>query len=330
MRVSIVIPAYNAAATLGACIEACLGQAHPDKEIIVVDDGSTDDTARIAQQYPIAYVRQPNRGPAAARNTGAGLAEGDVIAFTDADCVPRPDWIEQLLACLGKDAAGVGGTYDIANPHSLLARLVHEEIRVRHAQLGATVDFLGSFNVAYRMEAFQATGGFDEHFRMASAEDNDLAYRLRDAGYTLRFTRNAVVAHHHPARLTSYLRTQMWHGYWRVLLYRKHRQRVRKGDAYAAGVELYAPAVALLLLVATPPAIAARLSLGIGVFDAGCGILWCALAAVHMPMAWRMKTGSGRFAMLLHAALATARDVARGIGLVMGIWRFLIAGAKGH
>ena len=132
------------------------------------------------------------------------------------------------------------------------------------------MDFLGSFNVAYRKAAFEAVGGFDASFPCASGEDNDLAYRLQDVGGRLRFTREAVVAHHHPTRLWPYLRTQARHGYWRMKLYAKHIGRARRGDQYAGMADLAAPPLALLvvaLLAGVPDGRAQLRGLGLEFLD---------------------------------------------------------------
>ncbi len=324
MRVSIIVPAYNASATLAGCIEACLNQTWEDREVIIVDDGSTDDTPRIAQSYPVHYIRQENSGPAAARNRGAREAQGAVLAFTDSDCIPCPDWVERLAGGIGGQVAAVGGTYGIANPESLLARMVNEEIAVRHERLGELVDFLGSFNVAYRKDAFDAVGGFDESFRMASAEDNDLSYRLQDAGYLLRFCPEAIVDHFHPTRLWPYLRTQMWHGYWRVKLYRKHAGRARKGDQYAGLGDLLAPGMGLglIALVACIPLLTFLWSgppWPLVVISA----VYCGLyGSVHSPMTRRIRRRSGSIQANSFEVVAMLRDIARGIGMVLGILRF--------
>ena len=106
---SVIIPAYNAAASIGACLEALAHQtlAAGDFEVIVVDDGSTDTTPRVAEQFGVRVVRGTHGGPAAARNLGASLATGQFLLFTDADCVPEPDWAEQMLRpLLTTDAVG--------------------------------------------------------------------------------------------------------------------------------------------------------------------------------------------------------------------------------
>lgn len=323
VQASIVVPAYNAAATLNECLEACLAQTVP-VEVIVVDDGSTDETAAIAQRHPVTYLHQDNAGPAAARNFGARAAKAGVLAFTDSDCLPDPRWIEKLLGAFKYGAAGVGGTYGIANPESLLARLIHAEIRLRHAGLNGEVDFLGSFNVAYDREQFWDAGGFDEDFRAASGEDNDLAYRLADRDRTLRFTDEAVVRHYHPDRLWPYLRTQSRHGFWRMRLYAKHPNRAG-GDRYASLLDLWSPGMALFALTfslfaaALWPSPAARIP--VTVTAAWVTFLW---AAVHARKAIPMYRAHGDARMLLFVPMAMARDLARAWGMARGAWRFLI------
>lgn len=326
MQVSIIIPARNAAGTLGACLDACLAQTHPDCEVLVVDDGSTDDTAGIAADRGVRCVPQQPRGPAAARNHGAAATGGPVLAFTDADCIPRPDWVAQLLAALDEDGAGAaGGTYAIANPASLLARMIQEEVALRHNRYDRHVDFLGSFNLAVRRAAFEQVGGFDEDFTAASAEDNDLAYRLTAAGWKLVYEPQAVVAHYHPERLGRYLRAQARHGFWRVKLYAKHPGRA-SGDRYAGLADLLAPGIALAFaaLVAGLPALWLLSPRGRLAYASALFIVFFVYAAIRVPRAVRMalRTRSPRF--FEFGDVAALRDLARGLGMLRGVWRFLV------
>jgi cellulose synthase/poly-beta-1,6-N-acetylglucosamine synthase-like glycosyltransferase len=344
MRVSIIIPAFNAERTIGECVAACVAQTHRDCEVIVVDDGSTDGTAEIVREFvkraagaigtvgtigtdeatgaigeSVRCLCQENKGPAAARNLGAAHATGDVFAFTDSDCVPWPDWIEQLLKGFAENVVGVGGAYDIANPDSFLARMLHEEIGVRHDRSSDEVDFLGSFNVVYQRSAFEAAGGFDESFSKASAEDNDLSYRLRDAGERLRFRREAVVAHYHPDTLWPYLRTQARHGYWRMKLYRKHPYRTRTGDQYANMIDLSAPPLALSLCLML---IAQNL---VGPYLSFPNFLAAvAYGFVRVPLAIRMSRRAEDRRMYAFLWVALLRDTARALGMIAGIVRFFI------
>lgn len=324
MLVSIIIPAYNGATTLATCLEACLDQDYEETEIIVVDDGSSDATAAIAAAFEdVTVLRQPNRGPSVARNHGARVARGEILAYTDADCVPRQDWIRQLVAPFDEAVIAVGGTYDIANPESRLARVVQAEIAARHAQFGDYVDFLGSFNVAYRKTAFDSVGGFEESYRFASGEDNDIAYKLQDTGGRMRFTAAAVVSHYHPTRLWAYLRTQARHGSWRVKLYKDHPHRAQGGDNYAGWPDLLAPPLSLVVAFLIP------IVLGIGIFTPyglPATAIYIALAtfygALHIPIASRLRGLLSASDLLYCWLVLCIRDLARALGLLQGIWVF--------
>lgn len=323
LRASIIIPAYNAQKPLAECLAACLAQDHPDFEIILVDDGSTDDTGLIAAQFKaVRYHRQPNGGPASARNTGARLATGEILVYTDADCIPQADWLGQLTDGFEEGVVAVGGTYAIANPASRLARVIQAEIAQRHLQFKGDVDFLGSFNVAYRRDAFEAVGGFDASYRQASGEDNDLAYRLHNQNGRMIFNPKAVVAHYHPERLLAYLRTQARHGYWRVKLYRDHPRRAG-GDQYAGWPDLFAPPLGLalpflLLLIAVGGTIT-----GLGVV---ASILSLALVlfytALHAPLVFRLRHDLSAGDLLYFLLVTCLRDTARAAGLLHGLWTF--------
>jgi glycosyltransferase involved in cell wall biosynthesis len=328
-KVSIVIPAYNAESTLRVCLEGCLAQTHSNCEIVVVDDGSTDGTRGIAESLGVRCVTQENHGPAAARNRGAAETAGDFVAFTDADCVPEPDWIEQLLAGFEDGVVGVGGTYGIANPERLLARMVHEEIVARHAHYAEDVDFLGSFNVMFEREAFEEAGGFDEAFSEASAEDNDLSYRITEGGGRLRFASSAVVKHYHPWRLFPYFRAQLRHGAWRVKLYTKHPHRAGKGDRYAGMTDLLAPALSLLAAMALcHAALFGILPLNGQVPLEMDAVVLIGYALLRLGMPLRLVRATGDWRMFLFLPVLMLRDMARAMGMIAGIMRFIFL-AKG-
>jgi glycosyltransferase involved in cell wall biosynthesis len=330
MLVSIVIPAYNACATIERCVRASKGQTHSETEVIVVDDGSSDDTANLAERNGANVIKQHQGGPAAARNAGAKAARGGIVAFTDSDCVPHSDWIEKLLVRFSTGVVGVGGSYGIANASSWLACMIHEEIVIRHDRMGDTVDYLGSFNVAYRREAFIEAGGFNEDFKAASGEDNDLAYRLHDKGGILRFTRDACVDHYHPEKLGKYLKSQMGHGFWRVKLLALHGQR-RAGDQYAGTGELLglvAASVGLpIAALCAVLALISRTGNGVALWLISIGLLaFCLLFHMTLPLLIVRRTR--RVSALLYALVLAARSIARTVGLLHGILHFLILKRK--
>jgi glycosyltransferase involved in cell wall biosynthesis len=206
MLISVVVPTFNRGEKLAQTLESLLAQDFADYEIILSDDGSTDNTTEIAARYPrVTYVRQENRGPAAARNRGIARARGDVIAFTDDDChVPR-DWLARLADGYARypQVAGVGGYLD--PPEEIVARNLfarYERFVTRELyrqgnveRVGGLTDYPagGTSNVSYRKSVLAQVGGFDEWFPYPAAEDHDLRVRVHALGYVLLYLPLRVV-----------------------------------------------------------------------------------------------------------------------------------------
>lgn len=316
---SIVIPVYNGAATVGACIEACLGQVCGcPVDVIVVDDGSGDATAEVVSRYPVRFLRQANRGPAAARNRGWRAASGDAVCFTDADCVPPPDWVARHLAQYVSPRIGAaGGSYDILNSGSLLAQCIHDEIRYRHARMRREARALGSYNLSVRRQVLEEIGGFDESYPMASAEDNDLSYKIIRKGHLLVFDAAIRVAHHHPEKLSRYLRTQFWHGFWRVKLYRDH-PGMTTGDDYSGILDYAQPVIALAVLALLPFS-------WIGAVAPLTAALVAAEAMLQLPVAVPVMVRTKRLSACALPFITFARAFARGCGMACGAVRSIAA-----
>ncbi len=228
--VSVIVPAYNAAATLPACLAALQQQdfPHSQYEIIVVDDGSTDATAALAEAAGVRVIRQPNAGPAAARNAGAAAACGELLLFTDADCAPEPGWLAALAAALAEpDVAGAKGAY-LTRQTALVPRFTQLEYEDRYDRMAgaANIDFVDTYSAAYRREVFLANGGFDTIFPTASVEDQELSFRLAEKGYRLVFVPAARVYHRHNPTLRAYVRRKFYIGYWKALLAAWHPARM--------------------------------------------------------------------------------------------------------
>jgi glycosyltransferase involved in cell wall biosynthesis len=250
--VSIIIPAYNAEKTLAKCLAAISAQDYQNiKEIIVVDDGSQDATPEIAKVFNrITYIYQANSGPAAARNAGAAVATGEILFFTDSDCLPRVDWVARMIPHFIRDEnAVVAGSYGIANPEILLASCIQEEIFYRHHKLMPDHPrVFGSYNFAIRKSVFKEVGGFNTQYRSASGEDNDLSYKITALGYKIFFERGALVDHFHPKRLWRYLYEQYRHGFWRVKMYQAH-PKMRAGDDYTFWKDMVEVPLAFIALI---------------------------------------------------------------------------------
>jgi cellulose synthase/poly-beta-1,6-N-acetylglucosamine synthase-like glycosyltransferase len=239
IRFSVVVPAFNAQISLAGCLKALQEQSIPpsDYEVIVVDDGSMDDASKIAGGFDVTYIRQTHRGPAAARNRGVSEAAGEIVLFTDADCVPDRNWIhEMVLPFEDASVVGVKGAYR-TQQRRLAARFAQAEFEDRYDRLErhGSIDMVDTYSAAYKRNLFQEMGGFDERFTSANNEDTDFSYRLARAGHTLVFTRKAFVYHTHPDTLGKYLRLKFWRGYWRMVVYRRYPEKAFK-DAYTPQV----------------------------------------------------------------------------------------------
>lgn len=223
---SVVIPAYNSAEMLPTCLQALQAQTLPadQYEIIVVDDGSTDDTAEVARDLGVRVISQPNAGPAAARNRGALAARGDILLFTDADCTPFPDWVECMTATFTElGVVGAKGVYR-TRQRDLVARFVQAEYEDKYDRMRTleTIDFVDTYSAGYRRDVFLASGGFDTCFPTASVEDQEFSFALAETGHRLVFVPNAQVFHIHDRTLAEYARRKFWIGYWKVRVMREH------------------------------------------------------------------------------------------------------------
>src|SRR3989344_4000804 len=239
LEASVIIPAYNSASTIGDCIKALAEQdfARRDFEIIVVDDGSKDGTGKISRGAGAKVISQDNAGPAKARNRGAKSTSGEILVFTDADCVPQKNWLREMLEPFkSMEIAGVQGAYK-TRQKSLTARFGQIEIEERYERMkkrAQSLDWIGSYSAAYRKKDFFEAGGFDESFPKASGEDPELSYKMQKSGKKLVFNQDAIVYHTHPDTMWKYLRTKYYRAFYRVNLYSKHKDKIAS-DSYTPG-----------------------------------------------------------------------------------------------
>lgn len=195
-QLSVIIPAYNAGATLGACLAAIFAQAADDVEVIVVDDGSQDDTRQVALRYPATLLVLPhNQGPSAARNYGVAHAKGEFLFFIDADVALGKDALargRELIAAPGIDA--VVGSYDdepaVRTLVSQFKNLAHHYFHQRSRPDATTL--FGACSLM-RRALFVAVGGFDERRRLL--EDVELGYRLTARGARIRLEPKLQIKH---------------------------------------------------------------------------------------------------------------------------------------
>jgi GT2 family glycosyltransferase len=227
-KVSVVVCAYNAERTMNDCLISLKNLNYPNYEVIVVNDGSTDRTLEIAQSYDfVRLISHENKGLSAARNTGIAAATGEIIAFTDSDCMADQDWLTYLVArFLSSGLPAIGGPNLPPQDESLVASCVAVSPGApTHVLLDDEVaEHIPGCNMAFRRDALEAIGGFDPLFR-AAGDDVDICWRLQNKGYTIGFSPAAVVWHYRRNTVGDYLKQQRGYGKAEALLYFKHPYR---------------------------------------------------------------------------------------------------------
>lgn len=225
---SVVIPTFNRPAELTRCITA-LAQSTLDRrrfEVIVVNDGGGNPENAlhsIVHDLNLRVLTQPNRGPGAARNHGAGSAHGNLIAFTDDDCIPANDWLERLERSFKShpDSFHGGRTINILsdNPFSEASQSLVDYVHRYYNDTSAKrTRFFASNNIAVAARKFDTSGGFDESLR--AAEDRDFCRTWHQLGWDFQYVPDAVVSHAHRLTFGSLLKQHHNYGrgalpYWR-------------------------------------------------------------------------------------------------------------------
>lgn len=222
LRVSVVIPAHNEAAGIGALVRAVQAQAPPpsqdvEVEVLVVDDASTDGTSDVARAAGARVLRMEEGGnPAAARNRGAAASTGDPIIFLDADCTPDAGWLAALLAAHDRGEVVVGGSLDLPPGLSATARCDYYcGWYVSHSKRPAgPVPHLPAPNLSVRRDTFFATSRFAEQQPFSfSNEERFWQAELRRAGHRIWFEPKARVFHHNRPGFGNLLRRNYRWGY---------------------------------------------------------------------------------------------------------------------
>jgi GT2 family glycosyltransferase len=224
-RVSVVVCAYNAERTMEACLASLEHLNYPDYEVIVVNDGSKDRTLEISERFPYCrIISQENKGLSVARNVGAEAATGEIVAYTDSDCVADPDWLAYLVAKMeASDLVACGGP-NFPPPEDALvpAAVAVSPGGPTHVLLSDdTAEHIAGCNMAFRRDTLLALGGFDPVYR-AAGDDVDICWRLQDAGYTIGFSPAAIVWHFRRNTVAAYIGQQRGYGKAEALVYSKH------------------------------------------------------------------------------------------------------------
>ncbi len=240
-RVSVVVCIYNGESTVHDCLEGLSRLDYPDFEVIVVDDGSTDRTAAVAEEFGYRLIRTHNRGLSAARNTGIEAATGEIVAFIDGDASPDPHWLSYLaLALSGGEYAGVGGPNIPLRANGAVADCVADAPGGPvHVLLSDTeAEHIPGCNMAFWKDALQEIGGFDPRFRVAG-DDVDLCWRILERGWKLGFQPAAAVWHHQRDSVVAYWKQQRGYGAAEALLEAKWPEKYNLAGHATWGGRVY-------------------------------------------------------------------------------------------
>jgi len=309
--ISFVVPVKNDARRLDRCLESIAAAARGHEyEVIVVDNGSTDDTVNVARRSDARVLVIPDKRVPELRNAGARIAEGAFIAFVDADHEIVPGWLPAALEVFASsDVAGAGSLYT-APPTATWVQRAYGALRGRTVGT-ADARWLGSGNLIVRREVFHALGGFDPS--LDSCEDVDFCQRLRRAGWRLIADERLASIHHgDPATLSALFSAERWRGRNNL------RVSVRNGLTWH---DLPSVAAPLLLLAGLVLAMVSA----IGAAFLGARALWGVApammlgAALVLLRAARIVRSAGSWSLQTVAsalAVGATYEVARAVAIV--------------
>ncbi|MDB5024448.1 MAG: glycosyltransferase [Mucilaginibacter sp.] len=249
--ISVIVCSYNGARTIRGCMEALQKLDYPNKEIIVVNDGSTDDLEKIVKEYPVKLISTPNRGLSSARNTGLASAEGEIIAYLDDDAFPDSHWLQYLASAYNCSShAGIGGpNLPPLEDGPIAACVANAPGGPIHVLLSDEIaEHIPGCNMSFKKEVLMEIEGFDPNFRVAG-DDVDVCWRIQSAGYTLGFHPAAVVWHHRRACLKSYWNQQKGYGKAEALLEAKWPLKYNRLGHLTWGGRIYSSGVTLPLKI---------------------------------------------------------------------------------
>jgi glycosyltransferase involved in cell wall biosynthesis len=211
MQISVIIPSYNSCATIESCLQAVLSQDVEEGFEVIVVDSSTDDTPQIIQsRFPqVRLVHRAERLiPSAARNVGIEVAKGELLAFTDADCLPDKQWLQNIVEAHQSEYLIIGGSVSNGRPHSRLSRAEYfiEFREFSSSSPRREVRFLPTCNLSAKRELFDCVGLFPN---VRASEDTLFAHRLQKHGIPILFVPEIRIAHLNRDRWQPYLKNQM-------------------------------------------------------------------------------------------------------------------------
>jgi GT2 family glycosyltransferase len=227
-RVSVIVATHNGARSLDWCLSGLDRLRYPDYEVLLVDDGSSDSTPAIAARHRVRYLRQAqNGGLSRARNAGIAAATGSIIAFTDDDAQPDPDWLFYLVSTMEEHQAAACGGPNLPPPREGFIAQCVAFAPGNPTQVLLTdevAEHIPGCNMAFRASALERIGGFDVTHR-AAGDDLDVCWKLQVRGEQVVFSPAALVWHKRRGTIRAFLRQQRGYGFAEAHLRRQYPGR---------------------------------------------------------------------------------------------------------
>lgn len=256
-EISIIIPVLNGGESFRQCLASITRFSLPATEVIVVIDGGTDGSEKIAQEFEVKILKLPvTGGPAKARNCGANIANGKVLFFMDADVVLGAETLPRILATFKQPSpdALIGSYDDAPGASNFLSQYKNLFHHYTHQTASAEAFTFWGACGAVRRQVFWSVGGFNESYRYPSIEDIELGYRLRQAGYSIRLDRAIQVKHLKRWNIISLCRAEVLYRAipWTMLIWRDRQLNNDLNLGWTTRLSLVLTYVLILSLIAAP------------------------------------------------------------------------------
>lgn len=314
--VSLVVPVYNGELTISDVLQHISELNYPDDklEVIVVDDGSVDETVQIVKKYPVKLIAKEHSGYPSTMNAGVRVAKREIVVIIDADIYLKEDWLEIIVREFNDPKVGIVSGYLATKSNaSFWAKVVGFESEDRYDRLESKyVDYITSASTAYRRKMLEEIGFFNEKLRRNS--DEDLAHRAFEAGWKVVLQKDAVCYHEWVPSLRRYFKNQVATVVYEINNFLQHPELLRGKEQHPPS--LYVPLMLASLIVLTPLWFLLN-------------VVWVSLLAFlclilyHAPQAIRIIQKHKDWSMLLFPIAFNVRYFAWLIGLAIGFFNFL-------